>query len=232
MRNPATGDDRRWLSLPPLCAALRVTALLSLAGLVWWAASPALTEVRVCVVTRQSPPGGWTVDRLVVDGAACTLMAVAAWLAAVVVLNITGAVVTKRSSALDLLAQRITPRRVRRCVLGVCGLAMSAPGFATTAGADDATANGSSVRSSGSPPEVISLDGLPLPDLPSPAPLLLVRPGDSLWVIAERELRPGATDRAVVASVAALYAANRLTIGDNPNLIFPGQRLTAPGGPS
>lgn len=45
-----------------------------------------------------------------------------------------------------------------------------------------------------------------------------VRPGDCLWTIA----------RAHHVSEAALYRANRSTVGPNPNLIYPGMRLRIP----
>ncbi|MFB6825222.1 transglycosylase family protein [Streptomyces virginiae] len=51
--------------------------------------------------------------------------------------------------------------------------------------------------------------------LPNP---YVVAPGDSLSAIA--------TDQHVEGGWQALYETNRTTIGGNPNLIFPGQRLT------
>ncbi|MFJ8565675.1 transglycosylase family protein [Streptomyces sp. NPDC093514] len=51
--------------------------------------------------------------------------------------------------------------------------------------------------------------------LPNP---YVVAPGDSLSAIA--------TDQRVEGGWQALYETNRSTVGDNPNLIFPGQRLT------
>ena len=58
-----------------------------------------------------------------------------------------------------------------------------------------------------------------------------VQPGDSLWAIAcrlldtsETESFPADIDR----TWRAIYAANRVTIGDDPDLIFPGTSLTLP----
>jgi nucleoid-associated protein YgaU len=56
-----------------------------------------------------------------------------------------------------------------------------------------------------------------------------VRSGDSLWAIADRQLGPGAGTREVAAAWPRWWAANRTTIGADPNVIHPGQRLTAPG---
>jgi resuscitation-promoting factor RpfA len=53
-----------------------------------------------------------------------------------------------------------------------------------------------------------------------------VRPGDSLWRIAERHLGPRATTIATAQEVARLWEINQQRIGTgNPDLIFPGQTL-------
>ncbi|MFI8338860.1 transglycosylase family protein [Streptomyces sp. NPDC085639] len=70
-----------------------------------------------------------------------------------------------------------------------------------------------------SPPQVPAQGSGPRPTgtsvLPNP---YVVAPGDSLSAIA--------TDQRVEGGWQALYETNRTTVGDNPNLIFPGQRLT------
>jgi nucleoid-associated protein YgaU len=55
-----------------------------------------------------------------------------------------------------------------------------------------------------------------------------VRPGDSLWLIAERALGPGATDARVAAYWPRIRARNAAVIGDDPDLIRPDQRLQLP----
>ena len=52
--------------------------------------------------------------------------------------------------------------------------------------------------------------------------------GESLWAIASDALAPGATDAEVAAAWPVIYAANRAVIGDDPNLILPGQSLVIP----
>lgn len=47
----------------------------------------------------------------------------------------------------------------------------------------------------------------------------IVQPGDTLWSIAEHQLGHG-------SEWGTVYGQNASTIGDNPNLIFPGQSLT------
>lgn len=64
---------------------------------------------------------------------------------------------------------------------------------------------------------------------PQPAPrTVVVRRGDSLWSIARDALGPGATDRQVAAAWPRWWAANRPVVRDTPDLIHPGDRLTAP----
>lgn len=57
---------------------------------------------------------------------------------------------------------------------------------------------------------------------------VVVRRGDSLWDIAERHLGPGATSSEVAAEWPRWHAANREVVGDDPDLIRPGQRLSPP----
>lgn len=59
------------------------------------------------------------------------------------------------------------------------------------------------------------------------SPDVIVRPGDSLWSIAADHLPPGATAAQIDAAWRTWYRVNRDVIGDDPNLITPGQHLTA-----
>lgn len=132
----------------------------------------------------------------------------------------------------------------RRLVLTACGVAVVAGvcGPALAAGGSDEH----------------RLAGLPLPDravagavarpaqqpqhVTAPAPTvrrtpanalarrepMTVRPGDSLWSIAQSELGPDAGLREIDETWRALYDANRAAIGANPDLITPGQQLRPP----
>ena len=53
----------------------------------------------------------------------------------------------------------------------------------------------------------------------------LVQPGDSLWTIAQARLSPDAAPQQVAEEVGWIYELNRDQIGENPNLIFPGQQF-------
>ena len=54
---------------------------------------------------------------------------------------------------------------------------------------------------------------------------LVVEPGDSLWSISEEHIGPGATPEQIAYEVQTIYELNRDQIGENPNLIFPGQEF-------
>jgi hypothetical protein len=106
-------------------------------------------------------------------------------------------------------------RGVRRLALAACGMALAgaltAPAHAGTDGSDP-------------------LSGLPLPErAEGPAhprhPVVVVRPGDTLWALAEQELPAPATDRQVSARWQSVYRRNRGVIGPDPDLIRPGQVL-------
>lgn len=55
-----------------------------------------------------------------------------------------------------------------------------------------------------------------------------VMAGDSLWTIAARALGPDASDLEIALDWPRWYEANRAAIGDNPDVLLPGQILQAP----
>lgn len=59
----------------------------------------------------------------------------------------------------------------------------------------------------------------------------VVRAGDSLWNLAAEQLGPLATDADIAAHWPRWYERNRHVIGENPNLIVPGQIFDVPGIP-
>jgi nucleoid-associated protein YgaU len=60
---------------------------------------------------------------------------------------------------------------------------------------------------------------------------LTVRAGDSLWSLSAAELGPFASDVDIAREWPRLYQANRAVIGDNPDILLPGQVLRPPQGP-
>jgi hypothetical protein len=61
----------------------------------------------------------------------------------------------------------------------------------------------------------------------APAPVVVLR-GDTLWCIVARHLGPDATDAEVAHEWPRWHAANRTVVGDDPDLLLPGQVLHAP----
>ncbi|MCE1178891.1 MAG: hypothetical protein LWW86_07640 [Micrococcales bacterium] len=59
---------------------------------------------------------------------------------------------------------------------------------------------------------------------------VVVRRGDCLWSIVERALGPSAGDAEVARAVPRWHAANRETIGADPDRLLPGQVLRPPTG--
>lgn len=137
-------------------------------------------------------------------------------------------------------ARRGVPPGLRRLLLAGCGLAvvggtLAAPSYA----ADHRPVRGSVVA------------GLPLPDratalsrmagaferadrarhrerASSNPERVTVRAGDTLWRLAARTLPAAAADALVTDRWHRLYELNRDVIGDDPDLIRPGQRLLLP----
>ena len=66
------------------------------------------------------------------------------------------------------------------------------------------------------------------PDRPAPSTAITVADGDSLWRLAAAHLGPDADDAAIAREWPRWHAANAATIGDDPDLLHPGQVLHAP----
>jgi nucleoid-associated protein YgaU len=64
-------------------------------------------------------------------------------------------------------------------------------------------------------------------DHPTPH-IVTVEAGDTLWNIAGLQLGPEATTADIAAEWPRWFAANRQVIGDNPDLIYPGEQLAPP----
>lgn len=66
------------------------------------------------------------------------------------------------------------------------------------------------------------------PDAAASTHRLTVSPGDSLWTLSAEHLGPLATDAEIAAFWPELYSVNRHIIGENPELLQPGQLLQLP----
>lgn len=195
--------------------------------MLWWAVAEPVRETTSFLATGAAPAGGWTFDRLIVDIAAGGAVIAAAMLTLSALLTVLATLIGSTFPWLARLASLSGPPWWRRAVLALCGLAIATPATATAVSAHDTDHHGDCAPSC-----TVRLDGLSLPDLPVAAPpdRITVRRGDSLWSLAGEALGPLASDVEIARRVDALYAANRSTIGPDPDLIFPGTHLHAPGG--
>lgn len=169
---------------------------------------------------------GTDFDTALTRGALAALVLAAAW----VVVVVAAVAVEARSAGRIRLAERTgCPPVVRWWLLGLFVVLL--------AGVSPAEASDSGSQAG---PGTIgpALDGLPLPGRAAPPPpatrrpaQVVVEPGDSLWQIA-RERLPEATDAELSRAVASTYAANRRSIGPDPDRIRPGQHLVFPSPPT
>lgn len=214
--------------------AVVVAAAAGVAGL----ARPALRPV-FAVWGRHGLAGvaGLRFDELLTALCAAASVACSLWLVLVAWLLVAEAVVAAAAGTprrLRHTSALVCPAPVRRALLAACGVAVATGLTAATAAAEPSGLGdpGTSVARTTRP----RLGGLPLPDrttgaVPpgSPAAVTVtVRPGDSLWAIAERLLPAAASDRHVAAVTRALYLRNTGSIGADPDLIQPGTRLRLP----
>ncbi len=194
----------------------------------------------VALASASAVPGAWqaVADRagrpgvevdLLVAVCATGLAVSLAWLWALTTATVAGVLVGSDRPA--------APRgATRRLVLLACGVAVVAGTGAPALAADG---DGTTL-----------LAGLPLPERavapaaeaarqpegrPAARPALaaaeqtyVVRPGDSLWSIADSHPEPG-TSGSVDERWHAIWQANRDVVGDDPDLILPGQALRLPG---
>lgn len=77
-------------------------------------------------------------------------------------------------------------------------------------------------------PDVAKAQGLGPPKDAQGTEHVVVVPGDSLWSISREQFRPNATPQQIATAVERIHALNRNQIGGDPNLIFPGQKLSLP----
>lgn len=169
----------------------------------WWLMAPAGAALMTAA--------GWsgTFDALLVRLCAAALLPSTAWLWIVTTVTVVGLV-------------RGRPLRggaVRQLVLLACGVALSA-GVASPATAADPAIEGLAMPDRA---VAVSSPAHAAPHAPARTPAApaehVVVPGDSLWAIAASQHD---------SDWQAIWAANRSVIGDDPDLILPGQRLTLP----
>ena len=189
------------------CAAVWLGATTGAAGAAV-VARPGVTSV----LAGEPVPA---LDAALIEGASCVLLACAGWLWLTTTLGVAEALRGCPTHARS---------GVRRWVLVACGVAAVSGSLPATAAAPHH--------------HVPVATALPYPDravapgrldrLPGDRTVVVHR-GDSLWLIAGRDLGAHPTDAEITARWHALYAANRGRIGPDPDRIEPGLRLLLPG---
>lgn len=110
---------------------------------------------------------------------------------------------------------------------------LPAPSAAAPAPATAApTTAGGAAATPGAASPTASATASPATDARAPAPAgptsHVVVAGESLWAVAAAHLGPTATDADIAAEWPRWYAANAAVVGDDPDLVLPGQVLHAP----
>lgn len=179
-------------------------------------------------------------DAVLADASATLLWLTAGWLAVGIIATLLASIPGAAGRLFGTVSRLLLPAALRRVVAGSVGLGvLLAPIPAAVAGPNPAPrGSGAADLARGS-----AAAGLPAPVWPgaagtqqrdNPPPrqhAVRVRAGDSLWLIAARRLGRDAEPADVAASWPRWYAVNRAVIGDDPDLIHPGQLLRPPAGP-
>lgn len=197
-------------------------------------------------------------DELLAALAASAALFVVIWLALGLTLGLLARVPGSLGRAAVAVADVVTPRLMRRTaafVLGVGVVAGLAPGASVAAPSPAAVATVASAEPDAvaTPLPDPGFHALPDPRWVPAAPTVrpqadlrvlsrapattttaatpvevVVQRGDTLWSIAARHLGPGASDAEIAKAWPAWFAENRDVVGDDPDLILPGQVLQAP----
>lgn len=186
-------------------------------GLVWLAAwlRPELAHLQ--------HPASTTFVEVLTALSAGTLLTCGGWFWLTLTTTLVGALRGHESVRLP------SPRWMRQLAITLCGISV----LAAPVGVHATPVAGEPPGAPNSP----SLEGLRLPELPAtreaaPRPAhdqgrttVVVNPGDNLWSIARDQLSPGAAPSTIDRRWRQLWRANRSVVGDDPDLIHPGQRL-------
>jgi nucleoid-associated protein YgaU len=205
----------------------------ALAGLLGCAPSPTTAVSTLGEPSAGGVFAGGDVTAPVVALLSLAAWVVAGWLLAATALTACSRLPGLRGRAGAAVLRRVAPATVRRCLEVALGLTV-----ATGVPAGPAAAAYAGAGAGPALPGVAAVASTPLLDWPTAQPAVtqpepsaepvVVRPGDSLWALAERSLPEGATAAQVAATWPAWWSANRYVIGDDPDLVHPGAVLTPP----
>lgn len=172
-----------------------------------------------------------------VAAAALLAWALATWLAVTVLVTAAGQLPGVAGRLAGAGARRIAPAAIRRAVEVTLGLtvAVGVLGAAPASAASSPAAATTNVAGASATEPSAARPDLDWPRGAPPAEPVLVRPGDSLWRLAAQQLQAAGTPTPSQAQVAqawpSWWSANRSLVGDDPDLIQPGMRLSPPATP-
>lgn len=188
--------------------------------------------------------------------AAVALLAwvLALWLVLVALLTLAGRLPGLAGQVFGAVSRRVAPAALRRAVevalgltvaVGVLGASPASAAVAPETGAAPPAAAASLDWSA--PVAAPALDWSATPtstppatdlDWPTDAPpteSVVVQPGDTLWDLAERSLQEAGDDAPSDTEIAqawpSWWSANREVVGEDPDLLQPGTRLSPPPAP-
>lgn len=197
----------------------------------------------VRTITGLRHPHRWVAEQGA-DAAAGALGSAVLWcLAAWIALGVGALVMQELSARAQRTPSRLTtwllPQAAVRLAATLTGLGIAAAPLAASAtpppapapalGCDTSCVASLPALSSPASPRLPSL-GL-APALAFGSHTYVVRPGDSLWQIAAGRLPPDARPRQISAAATRWWSANRAVVGPDPDLLHPGQVLSAPPPP-
>ncbi len=172
-------------------------------------------------------------ERLLEAGASWLLIGCGVW---AVVIGAAAVVEATTGGRVRATAWVGCPPLLRRTLLAGLGVALA--GVPTVAGPSSAVTRASDGGSEGAgASRATGEQSLPTPARPpgrasgrasTGAARLVVRPGDTLWHLAEVRLPSSAPATRVAALVTLVHHRNRAVIGADPDLIRPGQPLVLP----
>lgn len=188
----------------------------------------ALTLVLELSPQRWSSPGGSeALSLLLADLAVTAALLLAGWVLLCAAVGAAARLPGGLGRAARRLLAVLLPRTMRVLVLGAVGWQVVGP---VPAAALDTAPAVERPRTS-APAFLTPAVETPRHDSSSveAAPVeVVVAPGDSLWSIAQRHLRPGSSTAEVAAAWPGWYAANQRVIGSDPDLLQVGVALVAP----
>jgi nucleoid-associated protein YgaU len=156
-----------------------------------------------------------------------------AWVVLAVAAALLAALPGSVGRSAQALARAITPALVHRAIALALGTALSAATVPQAPANAALTAGTATTTAPAGWPDLPLLDR-PASPTPTPhpapprAPAVIVQSGDCLWSIAAKGLPADASDAQIDDEWRRWYAANRAVVGADPDLIYPGQVLTAP----